>query len=199
MSTRVNRRDVILDVASRLFIDQGYAATSVRQIAEAAGMTEAALYYHFKEGKRELLQAVVELYAPDLMGVLDACRDAGSLHELVRQYGRAMVDLGRRSLRRFHWINSEYSRFTEEECAFVHSKQVVLHEGLTALVQQFVPDTVRASHIAWMLIVMTYGYGQLFLVQRLGAAGDLNEDVLLDVVADTIAYGASADAPSSPA
>jgi len=199
MSTRVNRRDVILDVASNLFIEQGYATTSVRQIAEAAGMTEAALYYHFKDGKRALLQAVIEQYAPDMIGVLDGCRDAGSLHDLVSQFGRAMVDLGRRKLQKFHWINREYSRLTEDECEFIHHKQVMLHDGLTDLVRQFVPDAERASHIAWMLIVMAFGYGQLFLVQRLGTVGELNEDVLLEVLADTIAYGASADSPSSPA
>jgi len=57
---KTNRRDLIVETAARLFIEQGYTATSVRRIAEAVGCTEAALYYHFKDGKRQLLQAVVE-------------------------------------------------------------------------------------------------------------------------------------------
>ena len=83
MCERVNRRDRIIEEAARLFIEQGYAATSVRQIAEACGCTEAALYYHFKEGKRELLQAAVEHIMPDLLQAVEECSKARSLHELV--------------------------------------------------------------------------------------------------------------------
>ncbi len=198
MSTRTNRRAVILEAASRLFMEHGYTATSVRQIAEAAGVTEAALYYHFKEGKRALLQAVIEQYAPDMMSVLEECRDATSLHELVRQFGQAMIELGRRKLQRFHWVNREFSRFTEAECDLVHGKQVMFHDGLAELVRQFVPDAERASHVAWLLILMAYGYGQLFLVQRLHALADFQENVLIDVLADTITNGALANSlPSS--
>lgn len=40
-------RHEILDVALELFTRQGYAGTSIRDIAEAMGMTKSALYYHF--------------------------------------------------------------------------------------------------------------------------------------------------------
>jgi AcrR family transcriptional regulator len=42
-----NSREKILDVAFKLFISQGYHGTSMRQIAEAAGMTPASIYNHF--------------------------------------------------------------------------------------------------------------------------------------------------------
>ena len=40
-------RERILDVALDLFIEQGYDKTSLRQIAEPLGFTQAAIYYHF--------------------------------------------------------------------------------------------------------------------------------------------------------
>jgi len=40
-------RQRILDVASELFVERGYDATSLREIAERLGVTKAALYYHF--------------------------------------------------------------------------------------------------------------------------------------------------------
>lgn len=43
----VDSRRHILDCAARLFRNQGYAATSLRNIADAAGMKAASLYYHF--------------------------------------------------------------------------------------------------------------------------------------------------------
>jgi AcrR family transcriptional regulator len=50
-------RDRILDVALDLFVDQGYDATSLRQIAERLGVTKAALYYYF-EAKEDILAAL---------------------------------------------------------------------------------------------------------------------------------------------
>src|SRR5947209_4292779 len=48
----------ILDTAERLFGEQGYAATSLRQIIAAAEVNVAAVHYHFGS-KEDLLDAVV--------------------------------------------------------------------------------------------------------------------------------------------
>ena len=55
--TQPNTRERILDVALDLFTDQGFDATSLRQIAERLGVTKAALYYHF-ESKDDILMAL---------------------------------------------------------------------------------------------------------------------------------------------
>lgn len=52
-------RQQILDASLRLFSERGFARTTVRDIARAAGITDAAIYYHF-QSKRELLDALVE-------------------------------------------------------------------------------------------------------------------------------------------
>jgi len=52
-------RQQILDASLRLFSERGFARTTVRDIARQAGITDAAIYYHF-ESKREVLQALVE-------------------------------------------------------------------------------------------------------------------------------------------
>ena len=80
---RVNRRDLIVETAAELFKKHGYNATSVRQIAEAVGVTEAALYYHFKAGKRELFEAVLKDEMPDFIQTIDRCHDCESLTERV--------------------------------------------------------------------------------------------------------------------
>ena len=51
-------KDKILDTAERLIGEQGYAATSLRQIIAEAGVNLAAVHYHFGS-KEELLDAVV--------------------------------------------------------------------------------------------------------------------------------------------
>src|SRR3989442_6066105 len=52
-------RKQILDASLSLFSERGFARTTVRDIAHQAGITDAAIYYHF-ESKRELLEALVE-------------------------------------------------------------------------------------------------------------------------------------------
>jgi AcrR family transcriptional regulator len=51
-----NVRERILDVAQALFAEQGYAATSTRAIAQAAGVNLAQLHYHYG-AKRDLFKA----------------------------------------------------------------------------------------------------------------------------------------------
>jgi AcrR family transcriptional regulator len=48
----------ILEVARAAFVERGYAAVSMQEIADAAGLTKAAIYYHFRD-KQELFEAVV--------------------------------------------------------------------------------------------------------------------------------------------
>lgn len=54
-----NRRQDLLRAAARLFRQQGFAATSTRDIAAAAGMQSGSPFYHF-ESKGALLFVVVQ-------------------------------------------------------------------------------------------------------------------------------------------
>lgn len=49
----------ILAVAVELFADKGYGRTSMREVAQAAGCTKPALYYHF-ESKEQLFRSTIE-------------------------------------------------------------------------------------------------------------------------------------------
>jgi AcrR family transcriptional regulator len=54
-----NRLPGLLDAAARRFAERGYAATTMRDIAEGAQMLPGSLYYHFPS-KEHLLVAVYE-------------------------------------------------------------------------------------------------------------------------------------------
>ena len=53
-------RQHILDVALRLFSKQGVSSTSLAQIAQAAGVTRGAIYWHFKD-KTDLFSEIWQL------------------------------------------------------------------------------------------------------------------------------------------
>lgn len=52
-------RERILSVARAAFIERGYADVSMQEIASAAGLTKAAIYYHFPD-KEALFASIVE-------------------------------------------------------------------------------------------------------------------------------------------
>lgn len=81
----------ILAAARTLFIAQGYTATTVRQIATAAGITPAAIYNHFP-GKAEVFTALLLSLAPydQLLDILDKL-EADSAESLVRQIFQCML------------------------------------------------------------------------------------------------------------
>ncbi|NJM08562.1 TetR/AcrR family transcriptional regulator, partial [Candidatus Gracilibacteria bacterium] len=59
--TRVGMaRERVLQVAERLFMERGYTGVSMREIADALGIKQPALYYHAPEGKHQLYLAVLE-------------------------------------------------------------------------------------------------------------------------------------------
>ncbi|MEI5995529.1 TetR/AcrR family transcriptional regulator [Candidatus Enterococcus mansonii] len=60
-----NTRDTIIQVATRLFMDNGYQSTSTRQIAELADVTQPNLYHHFKN-KEAVYVGVIENLLSDV-------------------------------------------------------------------------------------------------------------------------------------
>jgi TetR/AcrR family transcriptional regulator, cholesterol catabolism regulator len=52
-------REQILAIAARLFSEHGYANTTLRQIAQEAGIQAGSIYYHF-EGKDEIAACVLD-------------------------------------------------------------------------------------------------------------------------------------------
>ena len=53
-------REGVLDVAARLFREQGYGAVSLRKIAATAGIKAGSIYYHFGS-KDEIVLAVLDV------------------------------------------------------------------------------------------------------------------------------------------
>src|SRR5262245_55535670 len=82
------RRDEILAIAAQLFAERGFAATTVREIADAAGILSGSLYHHFdsKESMAdELVHELLERVLADYRAALARGDDAETtLPELVR-------------------------------------------------------------------------------------------------------------------
>jgi AcrR family transcriptional regulator len=80
------RRRQLFSVALSLFAERGYAATTMDDIAEAAGVTKPLVYHHF-DSKRALYLELMDVFSRELVtGIVKATADA--------QGPRQQVELG---------------------------------------------------------------------------------------------------------
>ena len=78
-------RDAILDTSAKLFNQYGYKEVSIRDIAQACGMTNAALYYHFKN-KEDLFLAMLQRdHTRSIEALHEAAHGPGDLREDLKQ------------------------------------------------------------------------------------------------------------------
>jgi len=117
MTTQLNRRgrprksdgpdtrERLLAAALDLFAAQGFAATSVRQIAEAVGVRDSAIYGHF-EGKQAILDVLMERAGPGVLKLsgFDPSSMAATPPDkaLPGLFGRIVA----------HWAEPEVRKFT---------------------------------------------------------------------------------------
>ena len=89
----------ILDVAARLFHEQGYAATGVATILREAEVRSGSLYYFF-QSKERVLQGVLERYLerlePEIMAPVAAAIDdpIERVFELLGRYRQFLEESG---------------------------------------------------------------------------------------------------------
>jgi AcrR family transcriptional regulator len=77
-------RSLLVEVARENFTEHGYAATSIDDIIQQAGVARGALYHHFA-GKEALFRAVYEAVEAEVMSrVLQAAASQSSPWEAVR-------------------------------------------------------------------------------------------------------------------
>jgi len=76
-------RNQILDTAEKVFNDKGVARTSLADIADVAGVTRGAIYWHFKN-KADLFEAMVERVALPMEDMVRAAADEAAEDPLER-------------------------------------------------------------------------------------------------------------------
>ena len=112
---RLKRKSAIVAVATRAFLEQGYAATSMSAIADEIGGSKATLWGHFGS-KEELFMAVIDeqvaLFAADMEGALvTEPFTIGGLRRFCMGYVRTFMRPQFVSL--FRMIMGEGARFPE--------------------------------------------------------------------------------------
>src|ERR1700709_786186 len=70
-TTTTTRRDELLDIAAKLFAERGFKNTTVRDIADAAGILSGSLYHHF-DSKEAMVDELLDSFQTALWEEYDA-------------------------------------------------------------------------------------------------------------------------------
>jgi AcrR family transcriptional regulator len=163
MADTADSRAAILEAAKLLFMQEGFRGISMRQIAEAVGVTKAALYYHFKD-KEELFVAIVEQYLLAMSALIDEVtssdQDARTqirdlVHRILAQppEQRSIIRLASQELSNISPENR--ARFLEMyHGRFVNRITAILQAGM----ERGELRPMNANIATWTLLGMMYPY-----------------------------------------
>lgn len=88
----IAKRDAIIESASARFFQDGFAATSIEQIASEAGVSKVTIYNHFGD-KRALFAASVERECEKMRGYFSLDQEPnGTIRDRLTAIAQAMFD-----------------------------------------------------------------------------------------------------------
>lgn len=136
-------RHQILDAAEQVFLAQGVARTSLQQVAEAAGVTRGAVYWHFND-KADLFEAMMDrVTMPCELAISDAqaCRPEDVLAGVAAMAMAPLRELAAEAqVQRVFSIAMHYTEYTAELAPVRQRHQ----EAVAGFVDQLETMLVRA-------------------------------------------------------
>ncbi|WP_141576531.1 TetR/AcrR family transcriptional regulator [Actinomadura sp. WMMA1423] len=160
-AARAGRRAELLATAAEVFASQGYSATTVRKVADAAGILGGSLYYHF-DSKESMADEILSTFLDDMWAAYDRVLDAGlsardTLEAVVVESFRS-IDRHRPAVvlyqneskhlatsERFHYLLDSQRRFEEMWLSLLDRgvKEGAFRADLDrTLIYRFIRDTV---------------------------------------------------------
>ena len=137
-----DRQTQLLDIACRLFSERGFNGTSLRDIAEEAQITKAALYYHFPNKEALFAKIVLESLQALVDMVRDAVEQEATPEAKLRTFLRTMADNYQHN--RDAWIASSNAFRTHEDSPS-KAKAVALRDEYERLLRNIIRQGIEAG------------------------------------------------------
>ncbi|GAB4110046.1 MAG: TetR/AcrR family transcriptional regulator [Roseiflexaceae bacterium] len=155
-------RQRILAEATRLFVARGFHGISMREIAEAVGVSKAGLYYHFRD-KEELFLAILQACVDQLEAAIAGASALNDTRSAISQLLRGIFSLPaeQRSLMRL--ASTELAHLSPEARAafgqryysgFIGRVETIIQSGVAN-------GSLRPLHTrtaTWALLGMAYPF-----------------------------------------
>jgi AcrR family transcriptional regulator len=164
----VTRRDELLAIAARLFAERGFRNTTVRDIADAAGILSGSLYHHF-DSKESMVDEILQTFQQELFAayeqILASSQDPRQKIEAAVRLSFEAIDQHHHEVAIFQneadWLGGLGERFAYLAERHEQSRQVwltLLQEGIKSgalkadidleLAYRFIRDTIWVA-VRW--------------------------------------------------
>lgn len=157
-----NIRSEILQNSRELFQEQGYSATTVREIAKRTGCTAGSLYYFFEGGKTEILQEVIRSYGLDPAVSMTWMTQEASLDALIN---RLIVELPlyfQKVSTQLSWLALDRNQLSASDMEMMRKFPLALYASIRAGVGGHIADPKICKQVSWLIYCSFYGYVEVF-------------------------------------
>lgn len=176
----------ILDEAAALFVTHGYHGLSMRQIAEAVGVSKAGLYYHFED--KEALFLAILLHHIERVGELvdRALSEGGGARERVRRLLRLILTHMRGSQRFIRLAEQDAASLSPDSRRRMHT---AYRQRFTGPIEGILASGVTSGELrlldpeqaTWLLLGMAFA-GLSTPAEKVAEAVTLIEGVFFEGV-----------------
>ncbi len=177
------RRDQLLRVARDIFAERGYPATTMDDIASAAGFTKPILYQHFSS-KEALYNELVQNASGQLLEALaTATKNVSNPREIVESAFRGYFDVIMHETAIFRLL------FLQPHVGDHLSELRRVESRLTSFIEQMIPlrsDPTQRRQLAASVVGMAEGAATAWLVQQESAGWPPLADGAVDEMASRI-------------
>jgi AcrR family transcriptional regulator len=180
-------RELLVSIARERFTEQGYAATSIEDIVQRAGVAKGALYHHFS-GKDALFRAVYEAVLAEVVSAVTAAALAvqepwAGVRAGLSAFLDACLDPAFRRIVVLESVSVLQPEVREE--GIEHVELPMLQTVLTPLAASNVLPGVAVEPLAH--VALGGLYGAALFIARSPDPGTARREV--DVVLDTLIAG----------
>lgn len=190
-------RERVLSAARELFLERGYTGVSMQEIADAAGMRKASLYYHVRD-KEDLFVQVVQqerehLSAGIAAELATATTLEDSLRRVARFFGRAVRSDMSRLMSDFmrHVAAAPKAEMRQSMNQLLDLLRDRFEQAAASGELRDVDPTLAASFFIGMLSGLIHQTKDEWLEMPF-------DDALADQLVDVLLYGIAAQGPASP-
>ncbi|MBU2513863.1 TetR family transcriptional regulator [bacterium] len=196
-------KDSILDAAERIFAQHGYSGTSMRLIAEEAGVAQALIHYHCKT-KENLFELIIERRSTIINRIrrqeLKQCFDEAkggipTLEDVLQSFIRPAIESGRYSWgREFSQILAKLANSDDNRSRdLVHKYYDPIAREYIEALKRVLPELPEAE-VYWGYLITTSAVvssmARTGRINRL-SAGMLDEDSNEQMIVRLIQFAAN--------
>ena len=182
-----DQREFILNQAAQLFARQGYAATSMNEVAQACGLSKPAIYHYFRD-KYALLFEICDTHLTRLQALQQEAKAEGmDAQRRMRSLIARFVEEYARSAHAHRVLTESVRYLNEQERQQVLDKERALVAYFSETLSQMRPDLDEAG-LSKAISMLLFGMMN-WMFTWLRSDGALGQEDMAQLVTDLFMGG----------